>query len=160
LTVSMNCSVSSRQNRMPSPAPIHPKAVPVILTTPGAVDFLVSDDPSGVDVGLHGNAGCMLAPYSCETANIACISIAATHQRPELGTGDGRGVPCRTMRARPRQPSGPTRLLFRVIAADIRLFAMPPADKETTGNLSPAQNLSFGVIIRYLNVCYTRRRTY
>jgi hypothetical protein len=47
-----------------------------------------------------------------------------------------------------------------VIAADIRLLAMPPADKETTGNLLPAQHLSFGVIIPYLNVCYTRRRTY
>ena len=36
----------------------------------------------------------------------------------------------------------------------------PPADKETTGNLSPAQHLSFGVIIPYLNVCYTKRKTY
>jgi hypothetical protein len=53
--------------------------------------FLVSDDPSGFEVRLHGNAGRMLVPYSCETANIVCISIAATHRRPELGTGM-RGV--------------------------------------------------------------------
>ena len=36
----------------------------------------------------------------------------------------------------------------------------PPANKETTGNLSPAQHLSFGVIIPYLNVGFTRRRRY
>jgi len=48
-----------------------------------------------VEVGLHGNAGRMLVPYSCETANIVCISIGARHQRPELGTGGWAGVPCR-----------------------------------------------------------------
>ena len=49
----------------------------------------MSDDPSEVEVGLPRNAGRTLVPYSCETANIVCISIAATHQRPELGTGMG-----------------------------------------------------------------------
>jgi hypothetical protein len=40
--------------------------------------FLVSDDPSGAEIGLHGNAGRMLVPYSCEPANTVCISIAAS----------------------------------------------------------------------------------
>jgi hypothetical protein len=89
-------------------------------------------------------------------------SCAFPSQRRIVALNSARvcaGCTMSPMRARPRQPSGPTRLLFRVIAADIRLLAMPPADKETTGNLLPAQHLSFGVIIPYLNVCYTRRRT-
>jgi putative SOS response-associated peptidase YedK len=36
---------------MPSPAPIHPKAVPVILTTPGAVDlWLLADAPKALEL--------------------------------------------------------------------------------------------------------------
>jgi hypothetical protein len=51
--------------------------------------FLVSDDPSGFEVRLHGNAGRMLVPYSCETANIVCISIAATHHALNSARGIG-----------------------------------------------------------------------
>ena len=90
--------------------------------------FLVSDDPSA-KVGLHGNAGRMLAPIrarprtSCAFPSPRRISALNSARRRA-------GCTTSPMRARPRQPSVPTRLLFRVIAADIRLLAMSPADKE------------------------------
>ena len=51
------------------------------------------------------------------------------------------------MRARPRQPSGPTRLQFRVIAADIRLLQCRLPTRKTTGYLSPARHLLWSVSI-------------
>jgi hypothetical protein len=51
LTVSMSCSAFSRQKRMPSSPPIHPKAMPVILTTPTEIDlWLLAGAPKALEL--------------------------------------------------------------------------------------------------------------